>query len=73
MECATLFVVSSLLKLRAGAVCAVYADRVHNVFEEGAGEMDAARVACEAVRILSVWDERLKKKGVKCFFPSALL
>jgi len=72
MECATLFVISTVLNLRAGAVCAVFADRVRNVFEEGAGEMDAARVACEAVKILSEWDELLREKGRKRFYPGLL-
>ena len=69
MECATLFVLSTLLNLRAGAVCAVFADRVQNVFEEGAGEMEAARVACEAVKILSEWDELMREKGKERFYP----
>jgi uridine phosphorylase len=72
MECATLFVVSSLLNLRAGAVCAVFADRVHNVFDEGAGEEDAARVACEAVKIIRGWDEHVRRKGKKRFYPGLL-
>lgn len=72
MECATLFVLSALLNIRAGAVCAVYADRIHNVFEEGAGEMAAAQVACEAVKILNEWDELVREKGRARFYPGLL-
>ena len=72
MECATLFVLSALLNLRAGAVCTVFADRVRNVFEEGAGVTEASRVICEVVKILSEWDELLKKKGKKRFYPGLL-
>jgi len=38
METATLYTLASLQGLRAGTVCAVYANRFTNKFEEGAGE-----------------------------------
>ena len=53
MECATLFTLCSLFKLRAGAICAVYANRCTNTFIPGAGEEDCIKVANEAVKILS--------------------
>ena len=56
MECATLFTLCSLYKLRAGAICAVYANRCKNTFIPGAGEENCIKVANEAVKILSNMD-----------------
>jgi uridine phosphorylase len=70
METATLFTLASLHGLRAGAVCAVYANRCRNVFREGAGEENAICVANEAVRTLSSWDKLKRKKSKRWFFPS---
>jgi len=61
MECATLFVLSSIFKLRAGAICAVYANRYTKTFKPGAGEEECIKVANEAVKILSMKDNQ--KKG----------
>jgi uridine phosphorylase len=72
MESATLFVLSSLLGLRAGAVCAVYANRVTNEFEPSAGEENCIKVANEAVKILSDWDQVQQKKKRRWFYPSML-
>ncbi len=72
MECAPLFVLCSLFGLRAGTVCAVYANRVTDVFEAGAGEETCIKVANEAVRILSRWDAEKRKKGKKRLYPSLL-
>jgi len=72
MECATLFTLSSLFNTRAGTVCAVYANRVTNVFEPGAGEEDCIRVANEAVSILRGWDDRKRETGKKHLYPSLL-
>ena len=72
MECATLFTLSSLFNARAGAVCAVYANRVTNVFDPGAGEADCIHVANEAIATLRAWDDRKKTQGKKHFFPSLL-
>lgn len=72
METATLFTLASLYGLRAGAICAVYANRCTGEFKSGAGEEDAIKVANEAVRILNEWDERKRAKGKKWFFPSLL-
>ena len=63
MECATLFVLSSIFKLKAGAICAVYANRFTKTFKPGAGERDCIKVANEAVKILSMKDNQ--KKGEK--------
>jgi len=70
METATLYTLASLLELRAGCVCAVYANRCRNEFNEGAGEESAIRVANEAVRILDDWDEQKEKRNKHWFFPS---
>jgi len=72
MECATLFVLSSVFGLRAGAICAVYANRVTNEFKPGAGEEDCIRVANEAVKILNNWDQTKQKKNIRWFYPSML-
>jgi len=66
MECATLFILCSLFQLRAGAVCAVYANRVTDVFKPGAGEEDCIRVANEAIKILNEWDNQ-KQRNEKGF------
>ncbi len=72
MECATLFVLSSFFGLRAGAVCAVYANRVTNEFKPGAGEEDCIRVANEAVKILNDWEQTKQKKNKRWFYPGML-
>ncbi len=72
MECATLFVLSSLFDLRAGAVCAVYANRITSEFKPGAGEEDCIKVANEAVRILRDWDQMKRKKKRKWLLPNML-
>ncbi|WP_461863616.1 uridine phosphorylase [Thermococcus sp.] len=68
MEAATLFTLASIYGLRAGCVCAVFANRVTNEFGK-AGEKEAALVASEAVKILAEWDEEKEKAGKKVWFP----
>ncbi len=68
METATLFTLANIYGLRAGSVCAVFANRVTNEFGK-AGEKEAAMVATEAVKILAEWDEEKEKKGKKVWFP----
>ncbi len=70
METATLFTLASLCGLRAGAVCAVLANRVNNEFVVGAGEENVMKVACEAVKILSEWDKEKNKQKKKWFYAS---
>jgi len=72
MECATLFTLSNLFNKRAGTVCAVYANRITDVFDVGAGEEDAIRVANQAVSILSRWDRCKDKSGKKHLYPGLL-
>jgi len=72
MEAATLFVLSNLFKLRAGAVCAVYANRCTDTFEPGAGEVECVKVANEAVKILSTWDAEKQKRKKEWLYPSLL-
>lgn len=72
METATLFTLAGLFGLRAGSVCAVYANRCTNEFEAGAGEEDAIRVGNEAVKILSDWDSLKRRKKRKWLSPSLL-
>jgi len=69
MEASCIFTVCSLYGLRAGAVCAVFANRVTGDFHT-IGEEKAGRAASEAVKILNEWDEMKKKKSKKWFYPS---
>jgi uridine phosphorylase len=72
MECATLFVLSSLFGLRAGSICAVYANRITNEFKPGAGEEDCIQVANEAINLLSDWDQKKQRKKKRWLHLSML-
>jgi uridine phosphorylase len=72
METATLFTLASLYGLRAGSVCAVYANRCRNEFKAGAGEENAIKVANEAAKILYGWDAKKRRKKKHWLFPSLL-
>jgi uridine phosphorylase len=72
METATLYTLANLHGLRAGSICAVYANRCRNEFESWAGEENAIRVANEATRILYGWDKAKRKKQKQWLFPSLL-
>jgi len=69
MEAATIFTLAGIYGLRAGAVCAVYANRITNRFEIK-GEEEVCEVAVEALRILSRWDEECVKKRKQYWYPS---
>lgn len=69
MEASCVLAVSSVYKLRAGVVCAVFANRVTGEFDVS-GEDKAGRAASEAVKILHEWDEKKEEKGKKWFYPS---
>ena len=68
MEAATLYTLANIYGLRAGCVCAVFANRITNEFGK-AGEREAALVASEAVKILHEWDEEKEKAEKKVWFP----
>lgn len=72
METATLYTLASLHGLRAGSICAVYANRSTNQFKPEAGEEKAIRIANEAVNILDRWEKKRRKKNKRYFFPSML-
>jgi uridine phosphorylase len=72
METATLFTLASLYGLRAGAVCAVFNNRVSNEFKPGAGEENAVKVANYAVEILAKWDSIKTEKRKQWLFPSVI-
>lgn len=72
METATLFTLASLCGLRAGAVCAVVANRLRGEFKVGSGEAEAVKVANEAVKILSEWD-REKRRKKKAWFHVSMM
>jgi uridine phosphorylase len=71
MEASALFTLTGLYGLRAGCVCAVYANRPKDVFEPK-GEEDACRVAVEAARTLIRWDRIRRKAGRAYWFPSLM-
>ncbi len=71
METAAIYTLASLYGLRAGAVCAVFANRIRDEFEV-IGEREAAKVAVEAVKILQEWDELKVKQGKPLIYPSLL-
>ncbi|MEM3695368.1 MAG: nucleoside phosphorylase [Candidatus Bathyarchaeia archaeon] len=72
METATLYTLASLFGLRAGAICAIYANRCTNEFKHGAGEETAIKVANEAVKILHEWDVKKRKRKKKWLYPSLI-
>lgn len=71
MENSAIFTVASLYGLRAGSICAVFANRVEGKFGSQ-GEEALASVAVRAVEILSRWDELKKKHGKKRLYPSLI-
>jgi uridine phosphorylase len=72
METATLYTLASLYGLRAGSICAVYANRCTNEFKPETGEDSAIKIANEATKILYEWDKEKRKKGKRWLFPSLL-
>jgi uridine phosphorylase len=72
METATLYTLAGLNGLRAGSVCAVYANRYTNEFKPGKGEENAIRIANEAVKILDEWDAVKRKSNRQWLFPSLM-
>lgn len=72
METATLYTLASLYGLRAGAVCAVQANRCTNEFKTGAGEENAIKIANEAAKILNDWDALKTKRKKRWLFPSLI-
>lgn len=71
MEASCILTISSLYRLRAGVLCAVFANRITGEFLKS-GEERAGRAASEALRILHEWDETKKEKGKKWFYPSLM-
>jgi len=70
MESATLLTLANIYGFRAGAVHAVYAQRVKDEFVAHAGEDELIKVADEAVRILHEWDEVKGRAGKRLYYPS---
>ena len=71
METSAIFTLASIYGLRAGSVCAVFANRTKNTFEV-AGEREAAAAAVKAVKVLQEWDELKKSFGKRRIYPSLL-
>ncbi len=72
MEAATIFTLANIYGFRAGAVCAAIANRETEEFIPEAGVTDAIKVANEAVKILSEWDEIKEDEKKKYISPSLL-
>jgi uridine phosphorylase len=73
MEAATVFTVSSLYGLRAGAVFTVVANRVDDSFRYDEKTADPSiQVANLAVRLLDEWDKKRAQRGKPFFYPSLL-
>lgn len=72
MEAATIFTLANIYGLRAGAVCAAIANRETEEFVVDAGVEDAIRVANEAVKILSEWDNSASRRGSPGITPSVI-
>jgi len=72
METATLYTLAGLYGLRAGSVCAVYANRCTNEFKPGKGEENAIRIGNEAVKILDEWDTLKRGRNRQWLFPSLM-
>ena len=70
MESATIFTIASLYGLRAGSICVVSDNFITKQFQKMCRENDLAKVASEAVYILSQWDKIKKQKNKKYFYPS---
>jgi uridine phosphorylase len=72
METATLYTLANLYGLRAGSICAVYANRCTNEFKPEAGEENAIKIANQATKILNEWDAKKRKKKKHWLFPSLI-
>ncbi|MEM2917025.1 MAG: nucleoside phosphorylase [Candidatus Bathyarchaeia archaeon] len=72
MEAATLFTLANTFKLRAGCICAVYANRITGEFTPNAGEKTCTQTATEAIKILNEWDKAKQRKKKNNFYPSLL-
>ncbi|ADV65192.1 uridine phosphorylase [Desulfurococcus mucosus] len=72
MEASLIFTLANIYGLRAGAVCAAIANRETEEFIVNAGVGDAIRVANEAVKILSEWDEEARREGKKYITASVI-
>lgn len=77
MESSALFTLATLRGVRAGMVCAVYANRPRNEFisltEKPKAEERAIKTGIEAVKILSKMDALKKKLNIKYWMPSLKL
>jgi len=69
METAALFSIAGVYGLRAGSICAVFANRVTGEFAVGAGETESAKIATEAVKIIAKMDVEKKKSKKRYWYP----
>ncbi len=72
MEAATLLTLARLFGFRAGAICAVLANRITGEWNENGGVERACRAAAEAVRVLAEWDRKKEEQGKRYFCLSLM-
>lgn len=72
MEAATIFTLSSLFGLRAGAACVVIADRFRNEFKPKGADQALALLGAETTAILAEMDDIKGRAGRKHYFPGLL-
>ncbi len=73
MESSVIFILANIYGLKAGAICAVIANRATNEFVPEAGVEDAIKVSNEAVKIHNEWSEEIAKLGKKYVTPSIII
>ena len=73
MEAATVLTMSSLYKIKAGAIFTVVANRVENSFKyDGSSVNHNLEVANLAMKILYEWDKKKKELGKAHYYPSLM-
>ncbi|MEM4481588.1 MAG: uridine phosphorylase [Desulfurococcaceae archaeon] len=72
MESSAIFTLANIYGLRSGAVCATIANRETGNFAPGIGVDNAIKAANEAVKILSEWDQEIRRQGKRFLFPSLI-
>lgn len=72
METATLLTLSRIFGLRAGSICSVIANRVTGAWGDNGGVAQACLVAAEAVKRLTLWDQRVAQAGRRSIIAADL-
>lgn len=70
MESGTIFTLTSIFGLRAGAACVVIADRFRNEWRPEGADQTLARIGAEACVTLAEIDAVKRRAGKRWFFPT---